>query len=277
LPIAMPGLGHVNCYAMEDSRGIALVDPGLPGLNTWWQLKRRLASAGLPIERVHTVVVTHSHPDHFGQAARFRARFGADIVTHRSFRTFLDPESEDDDHDGYTVLESSPDQGGPSEPAAEETGPVRRQAQVKPTAAASHPFVRDTPWGGGPYRPPLSRRLRFLTMRWVAGRFARTPSPTRRVDEADVVQLGDREWVSVHTPGHTRDHLCLWDPANGVMISGDHVLPTITPHISGMAGSSETGPRARGTWPKEKAPGSRWTRGPRSDRSRLRRLLRVTA
>ncbi len=61
-----------------------------------------------------------------------------------------------------------------------------------------------------------------------------TPQPTRRVDEADVVMIGDREWVSVHTPGHTPDHLCLLDPDNGLLISGDHVLPTITPHISGM-------------------------------------------
>ncbi|NIR35531.1 MAG: hypothetical protein GWN79_03995, partial [Actinobacteria bacterium] len=25
LPITMPGLGHVNCYALEDERGFALV------------------------------------------------------------------------------------------------------------------------------------------------------------------------------------------------------------------------------------------------------------
>jgi len=31
LPISMPGLGHVNCYALEDDRGFTLVDPGLPG------------------------------------------------------------------------------------------------------------------------------------------------------------------------------------------------------------------------------------------------------
>ena len=41
--------------------------------------------------------------------------------------------------------------------------------------------------------------------------------------------------MSVHTPGHTPDHLCLFDPAGGVLLSGDHVLPTITPHISGVA------------------------------------------
>ena len=42
----------------------------------------------------------------------------------------------------------------------------------------------------------------------------------------------------MHTPGHTADHLCLFDPAEGVLLSGDHVLPTITPHINGI-GTSE--------------------------------------
>ncbi|MCY4664500.1 MAG: hypothetical protein OXC00_07540, partial [Acidimicrobiaceae bacterium] len=35
LPISMPGLGHVNCYALTDSDGVALVDPGLPGEESW--------------------------------------------------------------------------------------------------------------------------------------------------------------------------------------------------------------------------------------------------
>ncbi len=39
----------------------------------------------------------------------------------------------------------------------------------------------------------------------------------------------------MHTPGHTYDHLCLYDPEFGVVLTGDHVLPSITPHISGLA------------------------------------------
>ena len=31
----------------------------------------------------------------------------------------------------------------------------------------------------------------------------------------------------------------MFDPANGIMISGDHVLPTITPHISGMTSTPD--------------------------------------
>src|SRR5512134_4052709 len=86
LPIRMPGLGHVNCYALLDERGAAVVDPGLPGSATWKTLQQRLARAGLRARDVHTVVVTHSHPDHFGGASRFAKESGARVIAHRSFR-----------------------------------------------------------------------------------------------------------------------------------------------------------------------------------------------
>jgi glyoxylase-like metal-dependent hydrolase (beta-lactamase superfamily II) len=64
-------------------------------------------------------------------------------------------------------------------------------------------------------------------------RFA-PPTPTVRVRNGEVLKLAGREWFAVHTPGHTIDHLCLHDPESGLLLSGDHVLPTITPHISGI-------------------------------------------
>src|SRR5690606_8087393 len=42
LPVQLPGLGHVNCYLLEDERGVALVDPGLPGPDSWRALLDRL-------------------------------------------------------------------------------------------------------------------------------------------------------------------------------------------------------------------------------------------
>ena len=65
------------------------------------------------------------------------------------------------------------------------------------------------------------------------------PDPSRRVRHAERVQLAGREWVSVHTPGHTIDHLCLYDPEYGLLLSGDHVLPSITPHISGVGNGAD--------------------------------------
>ena len=36
----------------------------------------------------------------------------------------------------------------------------------------------------------------------------------------------------IHTPGHTGDHICLFDPENGILLSGDHVLPDDhAPHL----------------------------------------------
>jgi glyoxylase-like metal-dependent hydrolase (beta-lactamase superfamily II) len=96
LPISIPGLGHVNMYVLEDERGVAVVDPGLPDKNSYAMVKRRLQHVGVPLKNVHTVIVTHSHPDHFGGAYWLRADTGCDIVTHERFRVFWDPSEPDD-------------------------------------------------------------------------------------------------------------------------------------------------------------------------------------
>jgi glyoxylase-like metal-dependent hydrolase (beta-lactamase superfamily II) len=96
------------------------------------------------------------------------------------------------------------------------------------------PWAGPTPWGGEGYQPGLRRRIGFRFVRAMSHFFG-TIEPSRRVDDATVLRLGGRDWVAVHTPGHTPDHLCLLDPAEGILLSGDHVLPTITPHISGIS------------------------------------------
>lgn len=68
----------------------------------------------------------------------------------------------------------------------------------------------------------------------LTGKVWQPPKPSKRVVDGEYIELGNREWVSVHTPGHTADHLCLLDPTEGIFVSGDHLLPTITPHISGL-------------------------------------------
>ncbi len=212
LPISLPGLGHVNCYFLEDERGVAIVDPGLPGPTSWRALVARLKAAGYKPRNVHTVIVTHSHPDHFGGAGRMRDTYGAEVISHRSFRTWFDP-AEDDGLD--------PD------------------AEAETTTAVS-PWNRQMPWrADATFQPPLKRRLKFGIYRHALKRFMRTPAPTRRVDDAEVITLARREWVALHTPGHTNDHLCLFDAANGIVLSGDHVLPTITPHISGLVAGAD--------------------------------------
>src|SRR4051794_9264983 len=70
LPINFTGLGHVNMYGLIDDRGVAIVDPGLPGPKSYTTVVKRLKDAEIPIKRIHSVIVTHSHPDHYGGAGR---------------------------------------------------------------------------------------------------------------------------------------------------------------------------------------------------------------
>lgn len=48
-------------------------------------------------------------------------------------------------------------------------------------------------------------------------------SPTRLVDEGDVVDLGDRRFEVLHTPGHTPGSISLWEAATGTLIGGDAI------------------------------------------------------
>jgi len=83
----------------------------------------------------------------------------------------------------------------------------------------------------------VKMRLRWRLERFLGKSFV--PPITNPVRAGEVLRVGGREWVIRHTPGHTEDHICLHDPADGIFLSGDHVLPSITPHISGLTLSKD--------------------------------------
>lgn len=62
--------------------------------------------------------------------------------------------------------------------------------------------------------------------------------PTHPVKDGDTFTVDDRTWQVVHTPGHSRSHICLWSASDRILISGDHLLPAITPHIDFRRGES---------------------------------------
>jgi glyoxylase-like metal-dependent hydrolase (beta-lactamase superfamily II) len=252
LPIWMPGLGHVNTYGLLDDRGLAVVDPGLPGPKSWRALKSRLKTAGFKVSDIHTVIVTHSHPDHFGGAGRIKREAGAGIVAHKAFTTWsleetkrrnrLPTEQEAEEAEMMAAAAAQAlDIGGEEIPTIADhvddyEGDPLRDDPTTEQQASSVPWGGETPWGGSKHpMPPLRRRLAIRALRMIFT----PPAPTRRVVHGERMQLAGREWVSIHTPGHTIDHLCLYDPEHGVLISGDHVLPSITPHISGVGNGGD--------------------------------------
>ncbi|MET7401672.1 MBL fold metallo-hydrolase [Dactylosporangium sp. NPDC005572] len=55
--------------------------------------------------------------------------------------------------------------------------------------------------------------------------------PDYRLDATDVARLTGGRIEALWTPGHTPGHLCLRVPGDRVVLTGDHVLPRITPTI----------------------------------------------
>ena len=70
------------------------------------------------------------------------------------------------------------------------------------------------------------------TVRRRARRFRPLAAPDRSVDDGARVDVPGGTSTAVWTPGHTPGHLCFHVPEHRLLLSGDHVLPTITPHIS---------------------------------------------
>ena len=48
-------------------------------------------------------------------------------------------------------------------------------------------------------------------------------TPTRSVDEGDLIDLGDRHFEILHLPGHSPGSIGLWEEASGTLFSGDAI------------------------------------------------------
>ena len=77
LPTPFP-VGPVNVYLMREPEAV-LVDTGLGMQETLEVLERLLGEAGLRVEQLRKIVVTHGHVDHYGLARALAGRSGAPI------------------------------------------------------------------------------------------------------------------------------------------------------------------------------------------------------
>jgi len=179
-----------------------VVDPGWDDERTWQDLTRGLKEAGTSPEAVTGIVVTHIHPDHHGLSARLREVSGAPIAMHEAEVAAL---------------------------------PSRIAAAV----------IAGGPIGRGPFDGGPSGDLAWLQRAGVpadvgreltadaeeAAGFLALPEPDRLLRHGAALDLPGREIRVVWTPGHTPGHICLYDADHNLLLTGDHLLPRITPNI----------------------------------------------
>jgi glyoxylase-like metal-dependent hydrolase (beta-lactamase superfamily II) len=56
--------------------------------------------------------------------------------------------------------------------------------------------------------------------------------PDVLLEDGDKPDVPGWDLSAIWTPGHSPGHLCFWEPDHRLMLSGDHILPRITPNIS---------------------------------------------
>jgi glyoxylase-like metal-dependent hydrolase (beta-lactamase superfamily II) len=192
--LSVPGaLKHVNIWLIQDGEGFAAVDAGLD-IPPCREAWEALLAGPLAGRPITRVLVTHFHPDHLGLAGWLCERFGVRLWMSREEWLFA------------RMLTSDVRDAPPSEAFAYWRAAGWDEARIEAEAAKG--------WG------------RFAAMV--------TPVPVSfvRMREGDRIAIGGRDWRVVTGNGHSPEHACLLDEANGVLIAGDQVLPKITSNIS---------------------------------------------
>lgn len=191
IPVPLPFRAPpwVNTYVVETGEGLLLIDCGTDWATGREALTNGFVELGLSEDNVHTLLVSHLHPDHVGMASRLMSEWGCRFVMHQRASKLVDYYN---DTQGYyeRFRQLAATHGMPDSVTAETTSYERPD-----------------------YIPTIDR-------------------PDHTVTDGDLIDLGGgRSLEIVHTPGHEPAHICARDTLTGILFSGDHVLPRISPVV----------------------------------------------
>lgn len=192
--IPMPGsLGHINSWLLDDGQGVAVVDTGMR-LALCSDAWKALFAGDLADRPINRVICTHLHPDHIGLAGWLCKRQQAQIWMTRG--------------EWLTARMLTID------PASETPEAAIALFHAAGWSETDLVNARARGWG------------RFRTVVYPL------PPGYRRIQDHDVLDLGAHRWRVVVGSGHSPEHACLWNEAEGVLISGDQILPRISSNVS---------------------------------------------
>ena len=192
VPIPRNPLRYVLVYALELPGGVAVVDTGWSTEEAWQALGDGLRVAGYELGDVRCALVTHIHPDHYGLAGRLREASGAWVGLH---------------------------------PADAELLPQRYGVGVEELVAQMRSLLE---LNGVPADVVGELTEASLGIR----EFVALAEPDVLLEDGMRLDLPGWDLRVVHTPGHSPGHVCFHLADQRVLLSGDHVLPRISPNIA---------------------------------------------
>ena len=191
LPLPMK-LDHVNVYALDDGDGWTVIDTGFDTGKTR-AIWQVLMDGPLAGKPITRVVVTHHHPDHVGLAGWLQRDFGAELVTTRTAWLFSRMLTLD--------VQDRP---------VEETLDFWRSAGMDQTVFDQRAGER--PFNFGDIVAPM-------------------PLGFTRIQQGQTISMGGRTWDIHIGNGHAPEHATFWSRDDNLVISGDQILPSISPNI----------------------------------------------
>lgn len=184
LPLDLPGVPHVNAWALKAGSGIVLVDTGMHDRGTMAHLEQALDRTGHRVSDIRLIVVTHAHIDHCGQAPPLAKRAGCEVWMHPQWR--LHAHEDLDESVDIALLSGVPE------------GPLRQWAEARRGMGTGQ--------AGELYS---DKDL--------------VPGVTFETDAG--------VWQVVETPGHAPSHVCLHQPEQRVLLTGDHLLGRVSQYF----------------------------------------------
>lgn len=185
-------LDHINLWLLEDGDGWTLVDTGIAD-DTTRALWESLFAGPLVGRPIRRVFCTHFHPDHMGLAGWLETRIGAPLWATLGEWAFA----------RMLWLEDS-----------------------VAFAAASIPFYRRCGLDDAGLALVEERGNTY------ARRIVAPPQTLRRIQDGEEITIGTGRWRVIVSHGHAPEHAALWNREAGILISGDQVLPAISPNVS---------------------------------------------
>ena len=197
-------LNHINLWLLEDGPGWTIVDTGLFD-ETTVALWETVLERKLQERPISRVLCTHYHPDHVGMAGWLCDR--CDVGLWMSEREWL---------------------WGRSWSLDTDSGLYDHQSDFLHTAGCSPALLAATHRDSPRYHRLVSPIPRAFT----------------RLRDGGTVEIGGRNWEIVVGKGHAPEHACLYCRELDLLISGDQVLPKITPIVAVEINEPDANPLA---------------------------------
>ena len=195
-------LDHINLWLLREGDGWVIVDTGF-GDDATRASWRQTFEQALEGRPLTRIIVTHYHPDHIGQAAWLADTWDAPVWMTAGELALA------------RHLYAVPDERlhGEGQAFFECHGLDRERAQAMVAT-------------GNRYR----RAIPAL------------PQPAEILRDGQVLTIDGRRWRIICGNGHSPEHACLYREEDGILISGDQVLPTISSNVSVHLDSAQDDP-----------------------------------